>query len=97
MNSTSIDRPRKVIQVEIPKEYHDLMKVFSKKKGATELPPHRNYDYAIDFLPGTTTPRKVYPLCPREKWAMEEYVQEALKQKYVIPAISPASAGFFFV
>lgn len=28
---------------------------------------------------------------------MEEYIQEALKQKYIVPSTSPASAGFFFV
>lgn len=28
---------------------------------------------------------------------MEVYIQEALKQEYVIPSTSPASARFFFV
>lgn len=29
--------------------------------------------------------------------AIEEYIEEALKQGYIHPYISPASAGFFFV
>lgn len=37
----------------IPEEYKDLSEAFSKKK-ATKLPPHREYDRAIDLLPGTT-------------------------------------------
>lgn len=28
---------------------------------------------------------------------MEEYIQEALKQGYILLSTSPASAGFFFV
>lgn len=40
---------------------------------------------------------KVYPLSHTEQLAMEEYVQEALKQEYIIPSMSLASAEFFFV
>lgn len=28
---------------------------------------------------------------------MEEYIQEALVQKYIIPSTSPASTGFYFI
>lgn len=96
LNTTSIESPEKDIQVEIPKDYHDLLEFFSKTK-APELPPHCNYDCAIELLPGTSRRARVYPLCPTEQWAMEEYIQEALKQKYIVPSTSPASAGFFFI
>ncbi|XP_053499602.1 uncharacterized protein LOC128619445 [Ictalurus furcatus] len=95
--STSIESPDKADNVLIPSVYHDLIEVFSKKK-ASGLPPHRDYDCAIDLLPGTTPPRgRVYPLTVTEQKAMEEYIQEALHQGYIRPSTSPASAGFFFV
>lgn len=71
--------------------------MFSKTK-ATELPPHRSYNCSIELLPSTTPPRGLnYPLCPKEQQATEEYIQEALRQKYIVPSTSAASAGFFFV
>lgn len=56
VNTTTIESLERDIQVKIPKVYHDLIKVFSKTK-ATALPPYRNYDCAIELLPGTTPPR----------------------------------------
>ncbi len=37
----------------LPREYADLIEVFSKRK-ASQLPAHRSVDCAIDLLPGTT-------------------------------------------
>ena len=39
----------------VPVEYRDLRAVFSKDK-AHVLPPHREYDCAVNLLPGTTPP-----------------------------------------
>lgn len=89
VNTTSIESPENNTQVHIPKHYHDLLDVLSKTK-AMELPPHRSYDCNIDLLPGTTSPRgQIYPLCSKEQQAIEEYIQEALRQKYILLSTSP--------
>lgn len=53
---------------------------------------------AIELLPGTT------PLCSHilslalaAQKIVDEYVQEALTQQYIVLSTSPASTGFFFV
>ena len=54
----------------IPRDYWDLGQVFCKQR-ASELPPHRSYDCAIDLLPGTTPPRgELYSLSGPETAAM---------------------------
>lgn len=55
-------------------------------------------DCAINLLPGTTQPKgRVYPLSLKEQKAMEEYIPEALAQKYIVPSTFRASGGFLFV
>ncbi|KAK3507486.1 hypothetical protein QTP70_026910, partial [Hemibagrus guttatus] len=83
--------------VTIPSCYQDLQEVFSKAK-ATQLPPHRPWDCAIDLLPNAMPPKsKVYPLSRPETQAMEDYIEEALSSGFIRPSTSPAAAGFFFV
>ncbi|KAK3557809.1 hypothetical protein QTP86_002691 [Hemibagrus guttatus] len=83
--------------VTIPSCYQDLPKVFSKAK-ATQLPPHRPWDCAIDLLPIAMPPKsKVYPLSRPATQAMEDYIEEALSSGFIRPSTSPAAAGFFFV
>ncbi|KAI2665770.1 Transposon Tf2-9 polyprotein [Labeo rohita] len=81
----------------IPTEYQDLLEAFSTVK-ATELPPHRPGDCAIDLVPGAVPPRgRVFPLSQPESEAMERYIKEELAKGFIQPSTSPASAGFFFV
>lgn len=97
ISSTSVESPKSSLTVHIPLEYSDLPEVFSKAK-VNGLPPHRPYDCTIDLLPGTTPPcNRIYPLSQTEKEAMEEYVQEALKQWCILPSTSLASTVFFFI
>ncbi len=73
------------------------MVAFSKEK-ASQLPPHRSSDCAIDLLPGTIPPRgRIFPLSQPESEAMKHYIQEELAKGFIRPSTSPASAGFFFV
>ncbi|KAK3561514.1 hypothetical protein QTP86_006170 [Hemibagrus guttatus] len=77
--------------------YQDLQEVFSKAK-ATQLPPHRPWDCAINLLPNAMPPKsKVYPLSRPETQAMKDYIKEALSSGFIRPSTSPAAAGFFFV
>jgi len=39
----------------IPKEYHDLLDIFTEKE-AKKLPPHHPYDHTIQLEPGPTPP-----------------------------------------
>ncbi|KAL0195242.1 hypothetical protein M9458_008814 [Cirrhinus mrigala] len=81
----------------IPTVYQDLLEAFSRQK-ATQLPPHRPRDCAIDLLPGATPPRGcIFPLSQAESAAMDTYIQEELAKGFIRPSTSPASAGFFFV
>ncbi|KAI2644234.1 Transposon Tf2-6 polyprotein [Labeo rohita] len=81
----------------IPHEYHDLLEAFSTVR-ATELPPHRPGDCAIELLPGAIPPRgRIFPLSQPESEAMENYIKEELAKGFIRPSTSPVSAGFFFV
>lgn len=61
----------------VPRDYWDLGQVFSKRR-ASELPPHRSYDCAINLLPGTIPPRgELYSLSGPETAAMNSYIKEA--------------------
>ncbi|KAL0159211.1 hypothetical protein M9458_042936, partial [Cirrhinus mrigala] len=81
----------------IPHEYHDLLEAFSKVR-ATQLPPHRPGDCAIELMPGAVPSRgRIFPLSQPESEAMENYIKEELAKGFIRPSTSPASAGFFFV
>ncbi|KAI2659483.1 Transposon Tf2-9 polyprotein [Labeo rohita] len=81
----------------LPTEYHDLKMAFSKDK-ASQLPPHRAVDCAIELLPGHSPPKGcVFPLSQPESEAMNNYINEELAKGFIRPSTSPASAGFFFV
>ncbi len=78
-------------------DYADLAEAFSKAK-ATQLPPHRSSDCAIELLPGTTPPKgRIFPLSQPETESMKTYIEEELAKGFIVPSTSPASAGFFFV
>ncbi|XDV53693.1 hypothetical protein PO909_022129 [Leuciscus waleckii] len=65
---------------------------------ASQPPPHRPGDCAIDLLPGAVPSRgRVYPLSQPETDAMRSYIDEQLSKGFITPSTSPASAGFFFV
>ncbi len=97
VHSTSVESPVEKQSVNIPSSYAHFSDVFCPKIAA-QLPPHRPWDCAIDLFPGEPVPHgKIYPLSLPEQKAMEEYIEEALKQGYIIPSTSPAASSFFFV
>lgn len=62
------------------------------------LPPHRQYDFAIDLIPGASYPTgRLYNLFRPEREAMERYMAESLATGIIRPSSSPLGAGFFFV
>ncbi|KAL0172102.1 hypothetical protein M9458_032413, partial [Cirrhinus mrigala] len=95
--TTSVESPIEKQSVQIPDIYASYKDVFCPKR-ASQLPPHRPWDCAIDLVPDAPMPRgKIYPLSLPETKAMEEYIQEALSQGYICPSTSPAASSFFFV
>ncbi|KAI3351499.1 hypothetical protein L3Q82_020355, partial [Scortum barcoo] len=81
----------------VPPCYHDLKEVFNKAK-AMSLPPHREWDCAIDLLPGSPIPKaRLYSISSSERKAMEEYIETSLRSGIIRPSSSVAGAGFFFV
>ncbi|KAI2653766.1 Transposon Tf2-6 polyprotein [Labeo rohita] len=95
--TTSIESPIEKQSVQIPDIHTSYKDVFCPKR-ASQLPPHRPWDCAIDLILDAPMPRgKIYPLSLPETKAMEEYIQEALSQGYIRPSTSPAASSFFFV
>ncbi|KAL0202442.1 hypothetical protein M9458_000460, partial [Cirrhinus mrigala] len=69
-----------------------------RKEKATQLPPHRPCDCAIELLPGTMPTRgRVFLLSQPETESMKQYIEEELAKGFIRPSTSPASARFFFV
>uniref|UniRef100_A0A3B1JS24 CCHC-type domain-containing protein n=1 Tax=Astyanax mexicanus TaxID=7994 RepID=A0A3B1JS24_ASTMX len=97
IQSTTVESPGQESLAHIPSDYADLSEVFSKSR-ATQLPPHRPYDCAIELIDNQIPPKsRIYPLTQIEERAMEEYVQEALAQGFIRHSTSPVAASFFFV
>lgn len=96
LHAVSVTTPRPEVPG-LPEEYADLYEAFSKAK-ASQLPPHRSWDCAIDLLPDSTPPKgRIFPLSHPEADAMKKYIEEELAKGFIRPSTSPASAGFFFV
>ncbi|KAL0180404.1 hypothetical protein M9458_025846 [Cirrhinus mrigala] len=94
---TSVESPVSNQSVDIPAIYSNFDDVFCPKR-ASQLPPHRPWDCAIDLVPNASLPKgKIYLLSLPESKAMEEYIREALSQGYIRPSTSPAASSFFFV
>lgn len=65
---------------------------------ATQLPPHRACECAIDLIPSATPIRGIiFPHSQPESEAMNTYIKEQLAKGFIRPSTSPASAGFFFL
>ncbi|KAL0198905.1 hypothetical protein M9458_007445, partial [Cirrhinus mrigala] len=92
--STHVESPEPAFTPAIPAEYAAFQDVFSKQ-AATQLPPHRPWDCAIELLPGAQLPKgHVYPLSNPEHQTMKEYIAEALSQEFIQPSTSPAASNY---
>ncbi len=97
VNSSLVESPETLESPKVPSDYAAFQDVFSKQ-AATRLPPHWPWDCAIDLLPGAIHPKgRVYPLSIPERKAMEDYIKEALQQRFICPSTSPAASSFFFM
>lgn len=77
---TSVESPRDKQSVDIQSCYAPYADVFCPKR-TSRLPPDRPWDCAMNLEPGMPVPRgHIYSLSIPEQKAMEEYIEEALKQ-----------------
>ena len=63
------------------------------------MPTRKPYDHAIEFEEGAKLPKpaKIYPLSPKERNSLDEWIDEELRKGYIRPSKSPIAAPFFFV
>jgi hypothetical protein len=95
VGATTVESPDQVSIVRIHSEYADLALAFCKKK-ATQLPPHRRWDCAINLPGDAALPRShVYPLSQEETVAMETYVSESLGQGSFSPSLQLPPQVYF--
>ena len=81
----------------IPREYNKYFHLFSEKTTA-KLPPHRNFDHAIDITEGKQPPfGPIYSLSQKELEVLREYMDRMIVQGKIQPSKCPAGAPILFV
>jgi hypothetical protein len=81
----------------VPKEYHDLINVFSKST-SDKLPPHRSYNHKIQLkgdLPMGYSP--LYKQTIEELQAIKEYITENLQKEFIEHSSTPFASPILFV
>ncbi len=85
--STSARRVTCMPELQLPAEYHDFAKAFSKTK-ASQLPPHQTGDCAIDLQPGSQPPKgRIILLSQPEAESMKSYIEEELAKGFLRPGL----------
>ena len=81
----------------IPREYEKYFHLFSEKTAA-KLPPHQNFDHAINITEGKQPPfGPIYSLSQKELEVLQEYLDRMIAQGKIQPSKSPAGAPILFV
>src|SRR5271156_2555049 len=73
----------------VPDYLHEFKDVFSKKSFDV-LPEHKDWDQAIELIPGEKAAScKVYPLAPSEQKQLDLFLKENLETGRIRPSKSP--------
>ena len=81
----------------LPTQYHEYLDVFSRKDAKT-LPPHRNYDHAIELLPGKEPPYgPLYSMSRDESEELLRELKSQLDSGFIRASRSPAASPVLFV
>ncbi|KAF9798783.1 hypothetical protein IEO21_10657 [Rhodonia placenta] len=82
----------------IPEYLHEFGDVFSQKK-SERMPERKPYDHGIDFEEGAALPRpaKLYPMSPKERNSLDEWIDDELRKGYIRKSKSPLASPVFFV
>jgi hypothetical protein len=81
----------------MPKEYHNLINVFSKS-ALDKLPPHRLYNHKIQLegnLPIRYSP--LYKQITKELQAIKEYITENLQKGFIKHSSAPFASPILFI
>ncbi|KAF8748834.1 Retrotransposon gag protein [Rhizoctonia solani] len=82
---------------DLPTEYQEFAKVFGEEEFKV-LPPHREYDIAIDLIPDAKlTPGPIYGMTDAESKALKLHIKEELATGKIRPSTSSAGAPVMFV
>ncbi|KAF8757114.1 hypothetical protein RHS01_03966 [Rhizoctonia solani] len=77
---------------DLPTEYHEFARVFGEEEFKV-LPPHREYDIAIDLLPDAKlSPGPIYGMTDAESKALKQHIDEELATGKIRPSTSSAGA-----
>ncbi|KAF8761993.1 hypothetical protein RHS01_00042 [Rhizoctonia solani] len=77
---------------DLPTEYHKFSRVFGKEEFKV-LPPHREYDIAIDLLPNAKlSPGPIYGMTDAESKALKQHINEELATGKIRPSTSSTGA-----
>ena len=89
--------PEKPIEEQVPKEYHEFLYVFNKKK-TDRFPDSWSWDHKIEMKEGFKPKSfKTYNLSPAEKIELDKFLKDNLDKGYIRPSQSPMASPFFFV
>ena len=85
------------LKTKVPKEYHDLLDVFSTSE-ANKLPPYRPYDHQIN-LEGEVQPGycPLYRMPTEELETVKQYLEDNLKKGFIKASLSPFASPVLFV
>ncbi|KAF8694651.1 hypothetical protein RHS03_08150, partial [Rhizoctonia solani] len=82
---------------DLPMEYQEFAKVFGKEEFKV-LPPHREYNIAIDLIPNAKlSPGPIYGMTNAKSKALKQHIDEELATGKIRPSTSLAGAPVMFV
>lgn len=87
-------RPEEIV----PPEYHDFLDVFDET-ACNAMPPHRDYDLAIDIVPGSILPKPsgLYPMSDADNKELRDWLDDMEAKGFIQKSKSPIAAPCFYV
>jgi hypothetical protein len=85
------------LRPQIPRDYHDYLDVFSKRKGTT-LPLRQLHDHHINLMDNMTPPfGLIYSLSKVEQLTLREFLDDNLKNQFIHPSQSSTGTPILFI
>ena len=76
---------------------HEFANVFLKE-GFDKLPPHREWDHAIELVPGAKLcDCKIYLLSLGQQHKLDTFIEDNLSSQQIRPSKSLLASPFFFI
>ena len=88
---------RELVYGRLPKQYHSLMNLYSKKE-SDKLPPHRAFDHKITILQDPDVKYSLlYKISTSELETIRQYLTENLQKGFITPNDSPFASLVLFI